>query len=103
MDVVLGVGEFVQFSLALLQLSDLLLDLVQQLLGLADSRLFLGSDQLSHFETLQLDRPNEFSEDCVAFFGCCSSRALGGDTEHARILRCFSATKDRWLQESGCN
>ena len=53
-DVVLSVGKFVQFSLVRLQLSDLPLDLLQQLLSLTDSRLFLSFDQLPHLKTLQL-------------------------------------------------
>lgn len=68
-DVVVGVGKFVQFRLVLLQLRDLLLDVLQQLLGLTHRRLFLGVDQLSHLEALQLDRPDEFGEDGVALRG----------------------------------
>lgn len=79
MDVVLSVRQFVQFSLILLLLSNLLLYLLQQLLSLTDDRLFLGSDQLSHLEPLQLDGANQLSEDRVALFSCCPSRALEGD------------------------
>lgn len=81
MDVVLGVGKFVQFSLILLQLSDLLLDLLQQLLSLTDGHLFLGFDELSHLKALQLDRPNQFGEDGVALLGRCPSSTLEEDTE----------------------
>lgn len=81
MDVVISVRKSVQFSLILLQLSDLLLDFVQQLLSLTDGRLFLGLDQLSHLKTLQLDRLNQLGEDGVAFFSCCSSGALEGTGE----------------------
>lgn len=72
-DVVVSMGKLVQFSLVLLQLCDLLLDLVQQLLGLTDGRLLLRFDQLSHLKTLQLNGPNQFGEDAVALFGCCPS------------------------------
>lgn len=81
MDVVLGVRQFFQFSLILLLLSNLLLYLLQQLLSLTDNRLFLGSDQLSHLEPLQLNGVNQFSEDGVTLFSCCPSRALEGDTQ----------------------
>lgn len=76
MDVVLSVRKSVQLSLILLQLSDLLLDSVQQLLSLTDGCLLLGLDQLSHLKTLQLDRPNQFGEEGVAFLSCRSSGAL---------------------------
>lgn len=102
MDVVLCVGKFVQFSLVLLQLSDLPLDLLQQLLSLTDGHLFLGFDQLSHLKALQLDRPNQFGEDGIALLGCSPSSTLEGDTEqhilgatqdccHKRVHRCVLA------------
>lgn len=81
MDVVFSARQFVEFSLILFLLSDLLLYLLQQLLGLTDDRLFLGSDQLSHLEPLQLNGANQFSEDGIALFSCCPSRALEGDTQ----------------------
>lgn len=99
---VLSVGQFVQFSLTPLKLSNLLLDLVQQLLSLADGCLFLGFDQLSHLETLQLNRPNQFGEDGVAFFGCCTSRALEGDRDQTMVSQKFYC-HGRLVQENGCN
>lgn len=81
MDVVFSVAKFVQFSLILLQLSDLLLDLLQQLLSLTGGHLFLGFDQLPHLKPFQLDRPNQFSKDGVGLLGCCPGGALQGDTK----------------------
>lgn len=81
LNVVLYVREFVQFGLIGLQLSDLLLDLLQQLLGLSDGRLFLGFDQLPHLKALQLDRPDQFSKCGVALLRHGPSGAL---EEHRR-------------------
>lgn len=78
MNVVLSVGKFVQFSLIRLQLSDLLLNPLQQLLSLTDGHLFLGFNQLPHLEALQLDQPNQFGKDGLALLSCCPSGALKG-------------------------
>lgn len=86
---ILSVGEFVQFSLVHLQLSDLLLDPVQQLLGLTERRLLLGFDQLPYLKALQLDRADQVGEDCVALLGHCPSRALEGDANQ-QINKCLT-------------
>lgn len=100
MDVVLCVGQFVQFGLILLQLGDLLLDLVQQLLGLTDGRLFLGFDQLPDFKALQLDRPDQLGEDGVCLLGCHPSRALEGDTKQTFSRR---RLKEESRETGKCN
>lgn len=92
-NVVLCVGKFVQLGLIHLQLSKLLLDLLQQLLSLTDGRLFLGFNQLPHLKALQFDRPNQFGEDGVALLSCCPSRALEGDPKQ-HISDCCGARND---------
>lgn len=97
MNLVLRVGKFVQFGLVHLQLSNLLLDLLQQLLSLTDGRLFLGFHQLPHLKALHLDRANQFGKDGVALLGCCPSRALEGDPkQHIADLDSRLSQREKW-------
>lgn len=97
MNLVLRVGKFVQFGLVHPQLSNLLLDLLQQLLSLTDGRLFLGFNQLPHLEALQLDRANQFGKDGVALLGCCPSRALEGDPkQHTADFDSRLSQREKW-------
>lgn len=69
LDVVLGASEALQRAVGFPELRRLPLDLLQQLLGLADGHLLLEPDQLLGLAAALLHGVDEFGEDPLALLG----------------------------------
>lgn len=76
LDVVLGAGEVLQRGIGFPELRRLPLDLLQQLLGLADGHLLPEPDQLLGLGAALLHGVDEFGEDPLALLGCRFRRVL---------------------------
>lgn len=81
MDVILCVWKLFQLSISPLQLSNLLLQSLQEVFSPTHLSLLLISDQLFHLRAPSLNGADHLSEDPLTVLHCCLCRALLGDTQ----------------------
>ena len=81
MDVILCVWKLLQLSISPLQLSNLLLQSLQESFSPTHLSLLLSSDQLFHLRAPSLNGADHLSEDPVTVLHCCLCRALLGNAQ----------------------
>ena len=85
MDVILCVWKLLQLSISPLQLSNLLLQSLQESFSPTHLSLLLSSDQLFHLRAPSLNGADHLSKDPLTVLHCCLCRALLGDTQRGGV------------------